>query len=319
MNPTNEQLDAVRTFGYTEREARFLYLVATHSGHFLRRQFNAFTGAGLGKAADSFLDKARALRHIHETPYARTSGRRYHLYARGFYAAIGKEHSSNRKAGSDTKANVKLLALDYVLAHRDATYLEEETDKVAYFCDTLGVPKDCLPTTVYEAKSGTTTSCTRYFVDKFPLHVGEGEGGPSVTFTYIDQGVISVGSFRTHLRRYRPLLERLSVPFRVVFAADTTAYFGRAAGIFDAVLAGDGDSREALLRYFRLRNAWEERRFKEFTPEDYVARAQGQKRYATPEHERLYQRWRVEGDLALSGFGSPKLTHGQFATFLLES
>ena len=27
-------IDALRSFGYTEEEARFLYLVATHSGYF---------------------------------------------------------------------------------------------------------------------------------------------------------------------------------------------------------------------------------------------------------------------------------------------
>lgn len=32
-------------FGYTEAEARFLYIVATHSGYFTLRQYLGFTGA----------------------------------------------------------------------------------------------------------------------------------------------------------------------------------------------------------------------------------------------------------------------------------
>ena len=45
MNITPTHLEALKAFGYTEVEAQFLYLVATHSGYFTPRQFLAFTGA----------------------------------------------------------------------------------------------------------------------------------------------------------------------------------------------------------------------------------------------------------------------------------
>lgn len=38
-----EHLAAIENLGYTEAEAEFLYLVATHSGYFTRRQFLTFT------------------------------------------------------------------------------------------------------------------------------------------------------------------------------------------------------------------------------------------------------------------------------------
>jgi len=38
-------LQALKALSYTEAEARFLYIVATHSGYFVARQFLGFTGA----------------------------------------------------------------------------------------------------------------------------------------------------------------------------------------------------------------------------------------------------------------------------------
>src|SRR6059058_2553354 len=49
MNIAEDQLARLRNFGYTEAEARFLYLVATHSGYFTVRQFLDFAKAKSGK------------------------------------------------------------------------------------------------------------------------------------------------------------------------------------------------------------------------------------------------------------------------------
>jgi hypothetical protein len=37
MSDAYDPIPELRRFGYTEREAAFLYLVGIHSGHFLRR------------------------------------------------------------------------------------------------------------------------------------------------------------------------------------------------------------------------------------------------------------------------------------------
>ena len=42
MSIHESQLAGLRAFGYTEAEARFLYLVAAHSGYFTVRQFLDF-------------------------------------------------------------------------------------------------------------------------------------------------------------------------------------------------------------------------------------------------------------------------------------
>jgi hypothetical protein len=46
--------EALRYFGYTEEEARFLYLVATHSGYFTCQQFLQFIKMKPGKRSVAF-------------------------------------------------------------------------------------------------------------------------------------------------------------------------------------------------------------------------------------------------------------------------
>ena len=48
MNIPPEHLAALRNLGYTDTEARFLYLVATHSGYFTQRQYLDFTSTDPG-------------------------------------------------------------------------------------------------------------------------------------------------------------------------------------------------------------------------------------------------------------------------------
>ncbi len=55
-------LDSLRSLGYTEDEARFLYVVALHSGYFSARQYLTFTGAKTGeKNIGNLSTKCRAV------------------------------------------------------------------------------------------------------------------------------------------------------------------------------------------------------------------------------------------------------------------
>ena len=78
--------DVLRSFGYTEEEARFLYLVATHSGYFTCQQFLQFIQTKPGKRSVAFAQKvidrsfARAVSHdrnrrdIHRPTHRRDCG-----------------------------------------------------------------------------------------------------------------------------------------------------------------------------------------------------------------------------------------------------
>ena len=48
MKIKSEAISTLKRFGYTEREAGFLYLVAIHSGYFTQRQFAEFGSMNSG-------------------------------------------------------------------------------------------------------------------------------------------------------------------------------------------------------------------------------------------------------------------------------
>src|SRR5881392_3307287 len=57
MNFPADHIERIKEFGYSESEARFLYIVAVHSGYFTLGQFRAFTGTTYGKRPTSFAEK----------------------------------------------------------------------------------------------------------------------------------------------------------------------------------------------------------------------------------------------------------------------
>src|SRR5438445_13225687 len=96
MNIAEHQLAKLRNFGYTEVEARFLYLVATHSGYFTVKQFLDFARAKRGKRNARLVEKLFGLGHASAQRYRRRS-MVYHLHSRPIYDAIGKTDLRNRR------------------------------------------------------------------------------------------------------------------------------------------------------------------------------------------------------------------------------
>jgi hypothetical protein len=84
MTFNDQDITAIQTLGYTLDEARFLYLVAVHSGYFVPRQFLAFSGAKWGKRSNSFVAKLESRGHVTWREYDRTGGV-YHLFSRTLY------------------------------------------------------------------------------------------------------------------------------------------------------------------------------------------------------------------------------------------
>jgi hypothetical protein len=99
MKIEEQNIAAIQAFGYTESEARFLYIVATHSGYFIPRQFIAFTGAKWGKRSTHFVEKIESRGHAGWREYPGIGGV-YHLFAKRLYGEIGKENIRNRRRHS---------------------------------------------------------------------------------------------------------------------------------------------------------------------------------------------------------------------------
>jgi hypothetical protein len=167
-----ESITALKQFGYTEREAEFLYLVAVHSGFFLQRQFTQFVGVAGRGPATYFIKKASQNQHVREHLPERGTQKIYHLFSRTVYAALGKENSRHRRPGRYgllDKAPVRLLGLDFVLANLSREYLEEEADKVGYLTRERQISQDVLPARIFHGDDRSETR--RYFFENFPIFI----------------------------------------------------------------------------------------------------------------------------------------------------
>src|SRR5579859_973409 len=148
MNVDAVYISALQAFGYTEAEARFLYIVATHSGYFVARQFLAFTGVQWGKRTNLFWNKLQSNKHARSGALPRYR-RVYHLFAREIYRELHREHLRNRRRHEHEYIEARIAILDFVLANPELSYLETEPDKLAFFCRELGIEARFLPSKTY--------------------------------------------------------------------------------------------------------------------------------------------------------------------------
>ena len=248
--------EALMHFGYTEEEARFLCLVATHSGYFTCQQFLKFIQAKPGKRSIAFARKVTEKKHASSKEYLR-NGRVFHLFSRNLYEAIGRDNVRFRRQHSTEYIRTRLIAFDFILRNHDYTYLESEEQKLRYFCDQLGIEKKILPAKRYSGaiKDNFTD---RYFVDKFPMFYNpKASPPPVVTFSFIDPGFESLDSFKTHVDAYLTLFMKLpKVTLYYVATRDTN--FERAQKFFFSTFEKlwNPDGPHGLLDYFRTRRTW---------------------------------------------------------------
>jgi hypothetical protein len=292
MNFNDQDIAAIQTLGYTLDEARFLYLVAVHSGYFVPRQFLTFSGAKWGKRSNNFVAKLESRGHVTWREYDRTGGV-YHLFSKTLYRYIGKENLRNRRRHSVEFIRTRLLLLDFVLANLGFNYLETESEKVAFFCDALGIPRKVLPAKSYEGGPRSEPT-VRYFVDKFPLFLNptESPSSPVVTFSYVDPGLASLAGFTNHLHAYLPLLRQLE-GFSFLYIADSPVHFVPAEQCFVSLVRVplEANVSSEILRYFRLRNAWDLKRYGSLCAGDIEWLKEATHRFHGERFESSYHTW----------------------------
>lgn len=316
-----QSVTALTEFGYVEREAQFLYLVAVHSGFFVQRQFIEYSGvSGRGPITD-FLRKAIQRKHVREHLPERGSQKIYHLFSRRLYASIEKEHSRNRKTGRYgllDKASVRLLSLDFVLSHLDHLYLEEETQKVAYFTEEKRIAATILPAKTFHGQQGPETR--RYFIERFPIFLSDIANEQIVNFTYLEDELRSLQTFRSFVERYRPLFEGLNGNFKLIFVSNSSQSFPDAKKAFLDIFSSRDQERETrrLARFFWLRRMAEQKRFKDLVHKDVIDWQRGLKQYSSADHEEQYQTWNQTGKLPQPDPGKTLTNPArQFETYLV--
>jgi hypothetical protein len=328
MHFPETSIENLRRLGYTEDEARFLYLAATHSGYFSTRQYLGFTGAKSGEKSMAFTKKLLGKGHATARLLLR-NGRVYHVFARLVYRAIARENLRNHREHSVEHIRTKLAILDFVLEHLDCRYLETEAEKVDYFCNKLVISRALLPAKRYSRAIRQKTT-DRYFVDKFPLFfVPESSSPAGVTFSFVDPGSITLASFETHLLAYGSLFSALPA-LRFVYVAIRATHFELARKLFLTMMqrAPNTDPGDEALRYFALRKLWEAKQYAKLNDDALEFLNRSMKQFNDALSDIRYYQWvegRVSSDMVRAEFRdlapkhevsfSTELVDGQAALF----
>lgn len=203
---SEQRVDAIAGFGFTERQARFLVTVMVYAGTFLERQYCSFAGIAHGQKTHDFVRKLIARGYVTViTPGALHRGRLFHLQYKPLYEAIGEPNNRNRRPATMGRMIERLMVLDAVLADRRHTWLGTEQDKVTYFKSSFQQKEfgaePCLPHLVLGQGA---EKVIRYFPDKMPIGV-ERDHGPRHVFLYLVTSEVPA-AFRMFLFRHADLL-----------------------------------------------------------------------------------------------------------------
>jgi hypothetical protein len=201
-----ERLAAIASFGFTERQARFLVDVLLHAGVFVERQYCSSAGIVHGQKSTDFI-KALVDRRF-ATPIAIGKlhrGRMFHVHYKPLWAAVGEPDSRFRKPAATGRMIERVMLLDAVLDDRDHVWLGPAKDKRRHFTRRLGDRLDvhAYPRLTFGDDPATTV---RYFPDKLPI--GDHQSFDRQVFVYLVTHP-SPMDFRLFLLRHAPLLQVL--------------------------------------------------------------------------------------------------------------
>lgn len=322
MKIADEYLTALRLRGYTESEARFLYIAATYSGYFVARQFLACSGAKWGYRTNHFTTKLRKAGHAVSRTYPGI-GRVYHVSRKSLYSAIDRSHLRSRLPHSSALVRLRLVLLDFMVENQQYDYFETQEQKLAYFRDDLHLSESILPSAADPGdSSGIQTH--RCFEDRYPLFLDRSvPGSPVLAFSYVDPGDPSTEGFERHLRAYGRLLSHLN-RFRFLFISNSPMHFASAEKCFFSLMKRPGSDSEAdeVLRYFHHRRDWENKEYRLLLDSDIIFLNEATARFVGARVDSLYAKW-VSNQLAedeirqeLSS-GKP-VRPAEFATYLVR-
>lgn len=310
---SEERAEAVVALGFTPRQARFLVIVALHSGYCLRRQYEAFAGLQAGKNVREFLDGVVASGYADRFSVRADRGLVYHLHHRRLYRAIGEEHNRHRRQASMPQIARKLMVLDYVLSRSDASWYATEQEKVELFVTRLGVSRDRLPRTIFAASGSASERTTRYFIHKLPIGLIGDPPVPHFTCVAAD----GLDAFSSFLGDHRSLFEALP-NWAVVAIGRTTV--GDWPGTFKSSVAMPKPlhSVEDLQWYFERRQMVERGELAQIPVRDVQRFRDLRQQFNAPMFDDEYAEWLHTGHIVRgSGAQGGRASTGSFVSVTL--
>jgi hypothetical protein len=192
---------AITKRGFTDRQARFLILVARHSGVCVMRQYSSFAGIVFGQKTRKFFTNLVRLGLVSTYDCAHNRGRVYHVRHRAIYEAIGEPDSRLRRPPGVPRALERLMLLDALLENPESIWMSSSTEKLGYLAS-RGISADDAPH--LSIRRGDQQQ-VRHFPDRLPIGV---HPSGHVVFVYLHADPLQ-DEFRAFLQRHALLLERL--------------------------------------------------------------------------------------------------------------
>ena len=280
---SHDAIDSLVGFGYSEREAAFLYLVAVHSGYFLRRQFNQFVARERGAIATHFLRKAIGLGHVAAMPCAE-SRFIYHLTDRRLYGLVGLPGSQGRRMKSPSEALRRLMLLDYILLHIGCEH----------FVETEGAKRDFFLQRNVRLEAVTQAE---EFGHAVPVSYVLTEEKLLTRFAFIDEGQRSSAMFSRFLKTHGALLRALP-GIEVAYVASTPAPFARATHVFERNMPLRNGLNPAcplgvdhLVNWLEVRHKFDDLR-SSIAPSEHRLLLEGERIYIAQVHQGLIASWK---------------------------
>ena len=189
-------------FGWTDREAEWIALVALHSGAFTRAQWRHYFDDAHRETAGRFvralIEKQLAIED--ERPIFPGGARAVLLTGTPIYRALGITDVRHRRSKAATTQVLmrRLLSLDYIIERPTFGWLPTEADKVHRF-EALGLDRRTFPYRLYGPDGKPQTP--RYFAFKLPIAVDD----QAATFVYVDAGQTTDSELRAWGSAHTPL------------------------------------------------------------------------------------------------------------------
>lgn len=301
----DERTKAVKSEGFTERQARFLVTVMLHSGVCMDRHYCAFARIAHGQNTTDFFGSLVQRNFATAYACAHKRARIFHIHHRRLYRAVGEPHSRFRKPTPIGQAIERLMLLDAVLGSSGTSWLATERDKLAHFSHLLRsrLEREDFPHLTFGSGA---RKCIRYFPDKLPIGIDRDER--EHIFAYLVTRAAPV-DFRAFLMRHAELFRALN---------KWTVRLWIPSHLADATEAYESACRQELGMPLRLSTAeelrwfFEQQRKRSVSPNGVEERRNGRyadacKAFSAPRYRVLYRAWLREGPAIIDATASTVL------------
>jgi hypothetical protein len=201
-----ERVNAIASFDFSERQARFLVNVLLRSGVFVERQYCSFAGIVHRQKSTAFIKSLVERRFATPITLGKLHrGRMFHVHYKPLWTAVGEPDNRFRKPAAPGRLIERVMLLDAVLDEPACTWLGPSIDKRRHFRRHLESRLDTRDYPHLTFGDGTE-KVVRYFPDKLPIGVL-----PELdhhVFVYLVTSP-SPMDFRLFLLRHVPLLRVL--------------------------------------------------------------------------------------------------------------